>query len=143
MKKLFSLIVVFMMMFTLAQNSGNIKDRFAKTQGQDFTVPPPPITAFPAQFPGGLKKMLSEITKIIDKNTIKSLPKKLKTKIIIKTDKEGNVIYVGTFGSNPIFDEEVKRATVIVTDKIIWESGKNKSGDHVVDLQMIPFIYSN
>ena len=143
LNKLFLLIVGFFMTFTLAQNSENVSNRFEKMQGQDFTTPPPPITAFPAQFPGGLKKLLIEITKNIDKNTTKSLSKRLKTKIIIKIDREGNVIYVGTYGSNKVFDDEVKRATVIVIDNIIWESGKNKRGENVVDLQMIPFNFSN
>lgn len=119
------------------------KDKFESRQPQDMSVPPPPMVAFPAQYPNGNKAFIEHVKKNLNTDALKSLGKDLKTKIILKVNSEGNVMNVSTYGGNEIFDTEVKKAAEKATYKIQWEAGKNSRGEKVIDIVNLPFKYSN
>ena len=120
-----------------------IKDKYESSQSQDFSVPPAPRVTFPAQFPGGNKLFLENVSKNIDKTFIQSLSKSLSTKIILKIDNSGKVLNISTYSNNKIFDKEVKRATEKANGNTVWEPGKNKSGENVIDIVILPFKFKN
>lgn len=108
-----------------------------------MSVPPPPTIAFPAQYPKGNKAFLENVKKNLDKATLQSLGKNLKTKIILKINSDGNVLNISTYGNNEPFNNEVKKAAEKATNNIIWEAGKNNKGEKVIDIVNLPFQYSN
>lgn len=120
-----------------------VKDKFESQQPQDMSVPPPPMVAFPAQYPNGNKAFIENVKKNLNVDVLKPLGKDLKTKIILKVNSEGNVVNVSTFGTNEIFNTEVKKAAEKATSKIKWEAGKNNRGEKVIDIVNLPFKYSN
>lgn len=120
-----------------------IKDKYNVNKSQDFSVPPPPMTTFPAQFPRGNKVFIEEVKKNLDKEKLKSLSKDLMSKIILKIDSDGNVINISTFGNNDDFNIEVKNSVEKTTNKIIWIAGENNRGEKVIDIVKLPFKYSN
>lgn len=105
----------------------------------DFSVPPPPITAFPAQFPGGNKELLKQVSLYFTDEVKKAIPGSLKTQVIIKIDREGNVINISTFGSNNDFNKIVSQAVFTITENIKWKAAQNKQGENVIDVLRLPF----
>lgn len=144
MKKSIQLITLFVFgLFFSQKDASTIADKFESVQAQDFSVPPPPLIAFPAQFPKGNKEFLNLITKEIDKTKLMGMGKKLATKIIIHIDDEGNVISINTYGSNDTFQNIVMDAAYKVTKDIKWKSGQNKNGENVIDVLRLPFSFNN
>jgi len=146
MKKIILLILLIICEVGFAQKAKKeerVKDKFESKQPQDLSVPSPPMIAFPAQYPKGNKKFIEDVGNNLNKNIVSSLDKDLKTKIILKIDSEGNVINISTYGSDEIFNSEVKKAAEKVTSKIKWEAGKNNRGEKVIDIVNLPFKYSN
>jgi hypothetical protein len=146
MKKTLILLPLFIFGISFAQKTKKeekVKDKFESRQPQDISVPPPPTTAFPAQYPKGNKAFLENIKKNLDRAALQSLGKNLKTKIILKINSDGNVLNISTYGNNEDFNNEVKRAAGKATDNIIWEAGKNNKGEKVIDIVNLPFQYSN
>lgn len=139
MKKFPIILLVLITNLIFAQN---IKNRYQSSQAQDTSVPPPPMVTFPAQFPGGNKLYLKTISENIDKTLFLDLQKTLRTTIILKVDVSGKVLNISTFSDNKIFDKEVKRAAEKANGNIIWEAGKNKSGENVIDIVKLPFKFS-
>lgn len=86
---------------------------------------------------------LAEITKLIDKNVLRNLAKKLNTKINILSEVDGKVRNISTYSNNKLFDKEVLRAARIANKNIIWIPGKNKSGREVTDFVVLPFAFEN
>ena len=118
------------------------KDKFESKQPQDMSVPPPPVTAFPAQYPGGNKIFISNVGKNIDPAAVNNLTKNLKTKIILKIGTDGKVLNISTYGSNDVFNTEVKKAVEKTTANVPWQPGKNNKGEKVIDIVNLPFTYS-
>lgn len=146
MKKIFLLILLIIFETGFAQKvkkEERIKDKYESKQPQDLSVPPPPMIAFPAQYPNGNKAFIDAVKKNIDKSALKNLSKELKTKIILKVDSGGNVINISTYGGNEIFNNEVKKAAEKTTLKVKWEAGKNNQGEKVIDIVNLPFKFSN
>lgn len=146
MKKIVLLTVLFIFGIGAAQKvkkEEKVKDKFESRQAQDLSVPPPPVTAFPAQYPNGNKAFLENVKKNIDKEALKLLNKDLKTKIILKIYQDGSVLNISTYGDNEEFNNEVKKAAEKATSKIKWEPGKNNRGEKVIDIVNIPFKYLN
>ncbi|NML72310.1 hypothetical protein HHL23_21355 [Chryseobacterium sp. RP-3-3] len=146
MKKI--ILLILMMLFGLGfaqkvKKEEKVKDKFESRQPQDMSVPPPPMVAFPAQYPNGNKAFIENVKKNLNADALKPLGKDLKTKIILKVNSEGNVINVSTYGSNETFNTEVKKAAEKATYKIKWEAGKNNRGEKVIDIVNLPFKYSN
>lgn len=136
------LLIILLFKFSLA-SSQSAAENYQATQPQDQNVPPPPVSAFPAQFPGGNKLFLAEITKLIDKNALRNLPKKLNTKINILIEADGKVRNISTYSNNKLFGKEVLRAARIANENMIWIPGKNKSGQEVIDFVVLPFAFEN
>ncbi len=123
--------------------SPKAKDKFQYKQSQDFSVPPPPNITFPAQYPKGNKVFLQEVKQNLDGNVLKNLPENLATKIILKIGPKGNVLNISTFGTNEIFNEELKSAATKTTANILWTPGKNTAGEKVTDIVTLPFRMRN
>lgn len=146
MKKTILLILIMLFGLGFAQKvkkEEKVKDKFESRQPQDMSVPPPPMVAFPAQYPNGNKAFIENVKKNLNADVLKPLGKDLKTKIILKVNSEGNVVNVSTYGSNETFNTEVKKAAEKATYKIKWEAGKNNRGEKVIDIVNLPFKYSN
>ncbi|MDM1554493.1 MULTISPECIES: hypothetical protein [Chryseobacterium] len=126
-------------------NKGDAKlvNKYESKQPQDFSVPPPPVNPFPAQFPDGNKMFVKKIEQNLNKNVLAALPKSLHTELIIKIDDEGNVINISAYGKDETFNDEVKVSAAKSTEKIKWIAGKNNRGEKVVDMVRIPFHYKN
>lgn len=126
-------------------NKGETKliNKYEAKQPQDFSVPPPPVNPFPAQFPGGNKIFVKKVEQNLNKNILAVLPKNLHTELIIKINDDGNVINISTYGKDEVFNNEVKAAAIKSTEKIKWIAGKNNRGEKVVDIVRIPFHYRN
>lgn len=116
-------------------------DRYEKTQGKDFSVPPPPTNIFPAHYGEGNRKFLEKVKQNLDVEKLTVLPKNLKTTLIIKIDAEGNVLNISTYGNDEDFDHEVQNAAVKANGSEKWEAGQNKQGRKVIDVIRIPFSY--
>lgn len=136
-------LFIFGICFAQKAKAEKVKDKFDSRQPQDMSVPPPPTIAFPAQYPKGNKAFLENVKKNLDKATLQSLGKNLKTKIILKINSDGNVLNISTYGNNEPFNNEVKKAAEKATNNIIWEAGKNNKGEKVIDIVNLPFQYSN
>ncbi|WP_294287747.1 hypothetical protein [uncultured Chryseobacterium sp.] len=146
MKKIYFLFLILVFGTGFAQQAKKevrTKDKFESRQPQDLSVPPPPTIAFPAQYPGGNKTFISNVSKNLDKSTLKTLGKDLKTKIILKIGADGKVLNVSTYGSNETFNSEVKKAAEKVTAGTQWDPGKNNKGEKVIDIVNLPFANSN
>lgn len=146
MKKIILLILILIFGIGSGQKvkkEEKVKDKFESRQPQDMSVPPPPMVAFPAQYPDGNKAFIENVKKNLNKDVLKPLGKDLKTKIILKINSEGNVINVSTYGGNETFNSEVKKAAEKATSNIKWEAGKNNRGEKVIDIVNLPFKYSN
>lgn len=146
MKKIFLLILLIVFEIGFAQKvktDERVKDKFESKQPQDLSVPPPPMTAFPAQYPNGNKAFVEVVKNNLNKDALKSLGKNLQTKIILKIDSQGNVVNISTYGNNEAFNNEVKKAADKATLKVKWEAGKNSHGEKVIDIVNLPFKFSN
>lgn len=128
---------------TSSKGETKLVNKYETRQPQDFSVPPPPVNPFPAQFPDGNKAFIKKIEQNLNKDALISLSKALTTELIVKVDGEGNVINISTYGKNEIFNNEVKIAATKSTEKIKWVAGKNSKGEKVVDIVRIPFRYKN
>ncbi|KQT16156.1 hypothetical protein ASG31_14165 [Chryseobacterium sp. Leaf404] len=123
--------------------SQKIADRYQSSQPQDQSVPPPPRVSFPAQFPNGNKAFLKIIDQNINRNNLKNQGATLNTEIILKIDKQGNVLNISTYGKNEIFNKEVKNAATKSTQDVKWTAGKNSQGQKVIDIVKIPYRFRN
>ena len=123
------------------KKESKIATKFESQQAQDFSVPPPPITTFPAQFPTGNKDFLKKVESNLNKEQLKIDDTNLSTQIILKIDAIGNVINIAMYGPNEIFNEAVQEAAKKTTENIKWEAAKNKEGQKVIDIVRIPFRY--
>lgn len=137
-----NLTLFLFLIFSAFGSAQNAKQKLENSQGQDLNVPSPPKTTFPAQYPKGNRKFLKEVEMNLELTVLKDLPKNLKTKIILKIDSKGNVLNISTFGSDEIFNSEVKKAAEKTTDLIKWIPGKNQKGDNVIDIVNLPFKFS-
>lgn len=66
MKKILSLLLLVIFGIGFAQKvkkEEKVKDQFESRQPQDMSAPPPPMVAFPAQYPKGNKAFLNDISK--------------------------------------------------------------------------------
>ncbi|MEC5156789.1 hypothetical protein [Chryseobacterium sp. MP_3.2] len=118
-----------------------VTTRFEKSQPQDQSVPPPPISLFPAQFPGGNKLFIKKVAENMDQNYILTLKQNAKTQLILKIDQAGNVINISTFGPSETFNEEVHKAATKTTSAIVWQPSKNKAGINTIDIVKLPFTF--
>ncbi|CAM3609860.1 TonB C-terminal domain-containing protein [Elizabethkingia occulta] len=119
------------------QNEMNVKNKMEARQLQDPSVPSPPVNSFPAQYPKGNRVFLQLVEKNINKESLKGLPKKLETKIIIKINDDGTVLNISTYGEYEVFNKEVENAAKkIGTTK--WTAGKSRQGENVNDLVKLP-----
>lgn len=148
MKKLSLLICVGLSATVYSQNTKSktetrLVNKYESRQPQDFSVPPPPVNPFPAQFPEGNKAFIKKVEQNLNKEVLTSLPKGLYTEIIIKVDDEGNVINISAYGKNETFNNEVKAAAIKSNGKTKWTVGKNNRGEKVVDIVRLPFRYKN
>lgn len=144
MKKIILLILILMFGIGLAQKvkkEEKVKDKFESRQPQDMSVPPPPMVAFPAQYPKGNKAFIENVKKNLNADALNPLSKDLKTKIILKVNSDGNVVNVSTYGENEVFNNEVKKAAEKATYNVTWEAGKNNRGEKVIDIVNLPFKY--
>ncbi|KFF20874.1 hypothetical protein [Chryseobacterium sp. JM1] len=144
MKKIILLILTLMFGIVLAQKvkkEEKVKDKFESRQPQDMSVPPPPMVAFPAQYPKGNKAFIENVKKNLNADVLKSLSTNLKTKIILKVNSDGIVVNVSTYGENEVFNSEVKKAAEKATYQVKWEAGKNNRGEKVIDIVNLPFKY--
>ncbi|SFN28108.1 hypothetical protein SAMN05421594_2027 [Chryseobacterium oleae] len=144
MKKIILLILTLMFGIGFAQKvkkEEKVKDKFESRQPQDMSVPPPPMVAFPAQYPKGNKAFIENVKKNLNADALKPLSKDLKTKIILKVNSEGNVVNISTYGENEVFNSEVKKAAEKATYQVKWEAGKNNRGEKVIDIVNLPFKY--
>lgn len=144
MKKLQLILTVLISSLVFSQkaekkSNETVLAKIESNSPQDFSVPPPPITVFPAQFPGGNKKLIKQVSLYFSDDVKKSISGSLKTQIIIKIDREGNVINISTFGSNDDFNKIVSQAVFNITENIKWKAGQNKQGENVIDLVRLPF----
>lgn len=144
MKKLQLILTVLISSLVFSQkaekkSNETVLAKIESNSPQDFSVPPPPITVFPAQFPGGNKELIKQINLYFSDDVKKSISGSLKTQIIIKIDREGNVINISTFGSNDDFNKIVSQAVFNITENIKWKAGQNKQGENVIDLVRLPF----
>ncbi|KEY19646.1 hypothetical protein [Kaistella antarctica] len=144
MKKTLLLVLVLTLNILAAQKiksgqKATTAQKFEKIQSQDLSVPPPPITLFPAQFPEGNKGFIKRIGENLGRKILNTSSKNLKTQIILKIDPSGNVLNISTYGPNENFNEEVKKSVKIVTEDIKWEPAKNKEGSKVTDIVRLPF----
>lgn len=128
---------------TKTKGETKLASKYESRQPQDFSVPPPPVNPFPAQFPDGNKAFVKKIEQNLNKDALISLLKSLTTEVIVKVDSEGNVINISTYGKNETFNNEVKMAATKSTEKVKWVAGKNSKGEKVVDIVRIPFNYKN
>ena len=126
---------------TTDKKESKIVNKYEASQSQDFSVPPPPITTFPAQFPTGNKDFLKKVESNLNREQLKSENQNLSTQIILKIDAEGKVLNISLYGSNPNFNEVVREAVVKTTENIKWEPANNKQGIKVIDIVRIPFRY--
>lgn len=139
MNKIFLIFSLFIFSVGAAQN---VKDKFEKSQPQDFSVPQPPKTLFPAQYAKGNKVFLEEVRNNLNQSIIKDLPKNSFTQIILKIDSDGNLVNISTYGKDEVFDNEVQNAVKAIANGK-WIAGKNAKGEAVVDIVRLPFKYSN
>lgn len=126
---------------TKGKTETKLVNKYESKQPQDFSVPPPPVNTFPAQFPQGNKTFIKMVEQNLNQEALASLPKGLHTEIIVKVDDEGNVINVSTYGKNETFNNEVKAAAIKSNGKTKWTVGKNNRGEKVVDIVRLPFRY--
>lgn len=132
------------MLFSQKNKTENtIKQKHESRQPQDLSIPPPPVTDFPAQYPGGNRLFLENIRKNLAKIDFESAEKVLKTKFILKIDPKGNVLNISTYGKNTIFNDEVKKTAEKVTKNTQWDPAKNKQGTPVIDIVNLPFEFKN
>ncbi|WP_226064671.1 hypothetical protein [Kaistella polysaccharea] len=124
---------------TKDKNGGKIVSKYEATQPHDFSVPPPPITTFPAYFPTGNKDFLNMVTANISEDYFKNVDHNLETQIILKIDVTGNVLHISVYGSDDRFNDHVKAAVKKTTENIKWEPAKNREGKNVIDIVRIPF----
>ena len=117
------------------------REKHDSSQPQDLSVPPPPISDFPAQYPGGNRLFLANVRKNLKESDFISSDKILKTKIILKIDPKGNVLNISTYGSHSAFNDEVKKSAEKTTTHTPWEPSKNKQGITVVDIVNLPFEF--
>lgn len=144
MKKSILLVLVLTLNILAAQKTKNNKQattaqKFENMQPQDPSVPPPPITLFPAQFPGGNKEFIKRIDETMNSEVLNNLSHNLKTQVILKIDPNGNVLNISTSGPNENFNGEIKKSAQKVTENIKWEPAKNKEGYKVTDIVRLPF----
>ena len=148
MKKVALIICITISTIVFSQKNSNkgetkLVNKYESKQSQDFSVPPPPVNPFPAQFPDGNKAFVKKIEQNLNKAALASLSGTLTTELIVKVDDEGNIINISTYGKNEIFNNEVKTAATKSTEKIKWVIGKNNKGEKVVDIVRIPFRYKS
>ena len=124
---------------TISNKQGTIAQKFEKMQSQDLSVPPPPITLFPAQFPGGNKEFIKRIGENLNRKVLDTSSQNLKTQIILKIDPNGNVLNISIYGPNETFNEQTKKSAQKVIENIKWELAKNKEGSKVTDIVRLPF----
>lgn len=115
--------------------------KYEARQPQDFSVPPPPNTTFPAQFPKGNREFLSKVKKELNQKSIGLISGKLIATINVKVDSDGNVINISIYGKNEAFNKELKVAADKATDSVVWLPGKNNKGEKIVDIVRLPFKY--
>ena len=144
MKKSLLLVLVLTLNILAAQKiksgqKATTAQKFEKMQSQDLSVPPPPITLFPAQFPGGNKEFIKRIGENLNRKVLDTSSHTLKTLIILKIDPNGNVLNISTYGPNENFNEQIKKSAQKVTENILWEPAKNKEGSKVTDIVRLPF----
>lgn len=144
MKKLQLILTILISSLVFSQkaekkSNETVLAKIESTSPQDFSVPPPPITAFPVQFHGGNKELVKQVSLYFTDEIKKSISGSLKTQIIIKIDREGNVINISTFGPNEYFNKAVSQAVFNITESIKWKPGQNKQGENVIDLLRLPF----
>lgn len=121
-----------------AQENATASQRYEKMQPQDRSVPPPPVTTFPATFPGGNKTFADKTVLLIHRENLPASVKTYETQVSLKIDAEGNVVNISVLGNNPEIDRAIKAAAYRVTSNIRWNPGRNKAGVHVVDIVRIP-----
>ena len=144
MKKSLLLVLILTLNILAAQKiksgqKSTTAQKFEKMQPQDPSVPPPPITLFPAQFPGGNKEFIKRISETVNREVLNTSRYNLKTQVILKIDPNGNVLNISTYGPNENFNEEIKKSAQKVTENIKWEPAKNKEGYKVTDIVRLPF----
>lgn len=145
MKKILLLSTLLFINFVWAQKSKEQKalNKYETSQPQDFSVPPPPINTFPAQFPKGNKNFIKEVEENLNKEVFKNEDQNLNTQIILKIDATGNVLNISTYGPNETFNDNVKESVKKTTENIKWEPAKNKEGKNVIDLVKLPFRHKS
>ena len=124
---------------TTDKKEQKVLNKYQSSQAQDFSVPPPPITTFPSQFPTGNKDFLKKVESNLNREELKSEDQNLNTQIILKIDAEGNVLNISLYGTNQNFNDLVRQAVVKTTENIKWEPAKNKEGKKVIDIVRLPF----
>ena len=63
---------------TALKSGEKVTTRFENFQPQDQSVPPPPISLFPAQFPGGNKLFIKKVAENMNQNYILTLKQNAK-----------------------------------------------------------------
>ena len=144
MKKSLLLLLILTLNILAAQKiksgqKATTAQKLEKMQPQDPSVPPPPITLFPAQFPGGNKEFIKRIGENVNREVLNTLSHNLRTQIILKIDPSGNVLNISTYGPNENFNEQIKKSAQKVTEDIKWKPAKNKEGSKVTDIVRLPF----
>ncbi len=126
---------------TALKSGEKVTTRFENFQPQDQSVPPPPISLFPAQFPGGNKLFIKKVAENMNQNYILTLKQNAKTELILKIDQAGNVLNISTFGPSETFNTEVHKASTKATSGVFWQPSKNKAGINTIDIVRLPFTF--
>ncbi|KQR94960.1 hypothetical protein ASG01_03595 [Chryseobacterium sp. Leaf180] len=117
-----------------------VAEKFEAQQPQDFSVPPPPTVAFPAQFPGGNRMFLKEIEKKLATARYDFQGKKFK--LIFKIAADGTVLNISVYGNAEDFNAEIKKVAEEIIANKKWIPGENEKGERVIDIVTLPFILS-
>ena len=130
------MISLFLLFFQLGI-SQTVRDKYESQQTQDFNVPPPPIITFPAQYPTGNKKFIEEINANIDRTGLET-NKTYRSKMILKIGSDGEVLNISVYGNYEDFNNELKKTIQKITQQKKWTAGKNKLGENVIDIVVLP-----
>ena len=99
--------------------------KMSAENSQSIPPPPPPppseLEQIPAEFPGGVNKLRTEVANAFDTSIFNGNEGLVKTSVYISIDEKGNVTNIASEGDNVKFNEEAVRVFKIANSGKIWK----------------------
>ena len=97
------------------------------------SIPPPPLPSeleqIPAEFPGGVNKLRTEVANAFDTSIFNGNEGLVKTSVYMSINEKGNVTNIASEGDNTKFNEEAVRVFKIANKGKIWKPASEDGKD--------------